>query len=80
VKSAENKIMTSLEKNEQQFRWGYRDGIEERVLNCPRTIGKNPLYNLGYLFGVLDWIRGVDDVENRLKKSKNAVDFSLPWD
>lgn len=66
---------------EDWFRAGYRDGIEESVINRCRTSSAlsdlHPYYIAGYKAGAVDWYRCRDDVEKswaffqkRLDKTK----------
>lgn len=62
------------------YRAGYRDGIEETVLNRCRTAaeldGLDPYYVAGYKAGVVDWYHCRDDVEKSLINFRRRLDNS----
>lgn len=64
--------------DEFAFRCGYRDGIEESVVNRRRTsaelTGLNPYYIAGYKAGAVDWYYCRDDVEKSLTFFKKLLD------
>lgn len=61
-----------------RYREGYRDGIEESVINRRRTSaeleGLNPFYAAGYKAGAVDWYHCRDDVEKSLTFFRKWLD------
>jgi len=58
----------------QEFEWGYRDGVEESVINRRRSrsdLSDTPEpYKEGYILGAVDWSRNTVDREKRLNNYK----------
>ena len=67
-----------MTSNEDWYKWGYRDGVEECVINRRRSLedlkGLHPFYIAGYKAGAVDWYHCKDDPEKSWKNFQKILD------